>query len=105
VRNERQAVIYSFDGGERFEPDFVLFLQKKNGTGYEQFQIFIEPKGTHLIASDKWKEDFLLQLEAQASAVKTFADDNNYRIRGFAFYNRGDTARIAAIDDEITKLK
>lgn len=105
VRNERQAVIYSFDGGERFEPDFVLFLQKKNETGYEQFQIFIEPKGTPYIATDKWKEDFLLQLESHATAVKLFADDNEYRIRGFSFYNRTDAARIAAIDEEFTKLK
>lgn len=31
VRNERQLHIYSFDGGERFEPDYLLFLhtQKK----------------------------------------------------------------------------
>ena len=26
VRNERQLHIYSFDGGERFEPDYLLFL-------------------------------------------------------------------------------
>ena len=26
VRNERQLAIYSFDGGERFEPDYLLFL-------------------------------------------------------------------------------
>ena len=27
VRNERQIHIYSFDDGDRFEPDYVLFLQ------------------------------------------------------------------------------
>ena len=58
VRNERQLHIYSFDGGERFEPDYLLFLHKNNSDGYEQLQVFIEPKGTHLVGNDKWKEDF-----------------------------------------------
>lgn len=88
IRNERQIHIYSFDGGERFEPDYVLFLQKDNTDGYEQMQIFIEPKGTHLVESDKWKEDFLLQLKGNAIPVKTFVDDNNYHIWGFHFFNR-----------------
>ena len=30
VRNERQLAIYSFDGGERFEPDYLLFLDRKS---------------------------------------------------------------------------
>ena len=55
VRNERQLHIYSFTGGERFEPDYLLFLHKQNGDGYEQLQVFIEPKGTHLVERDKWK--------------------------------------------------
>lgn len=88
IRNERQMCIYSFDGGERFEPDYVLFLQKDNADGFEQMQIFIEPKGTHLIETDKWKEDFLLQLKENAIPLKTFVDDNNYHIWGFHFFNR-----------------
>lgn len=88
VRNERQMHIYSFDGGERFEPDYVLFLQKDNADGFEQMQVFIEPKGTHLLESDGWKEDFLLQLKENAIPIKTFVDDNNYHIWGFHFFNR-----------------
>ena len=88
VRNERQMHIYSFDGGERFEPDYVLFLQKDNADGFEQMQVFIEPKGTHLLESDSWKEDFLLQLKENAIPIKTFVDDNNYHIWGFHFFNR-----------------
>ena len=87
VRNERQLHIYSFEGGERFEPDFLLFLHKVNGDGYEQLQVFIEPKGTHLLANDKWKEDFLLEIESKSVAKKIFADDNRYRIWGFHFFN------------------
>lgn len=88
IRNERQMHLYSFDGGMRFEPDYVLFLQKDNTDGFEQIQVFIEPKGMHLVESDKWKEDFLLQLKENAVPVKTFVDDNNYHIWGFHFFNR-----------------
>ena len=87
VRNERQLHIYSFDGGERFEPDYLLFLHKQNNAGYEQLQVFIEPKGTHLIADDKWKEDFLLEIEDKAVTTKIFVDDNKYKIWGFHFFN------------------
>lgn len=87
MRNERQMHIYSFDGGERFEPDYVLFLQKNNADGFEQMQVFIEPKGTHLMEVDKWKEEFLLQLKENAIPVKTFVDDNNYHIWGSHFFN------------------
>lgn len=87
VRNERQLHIYSFDGGERFEPDYLLFLHKQNEVGYEQLQVFIEPKGAHLIADDKWKEDFLLEIEDKAVATKIFVDDNKYKIWGFHFFN------------------
>ena len=88
VRNERQLHIYSFDGGERFEPDYLLFLHKQNGDGYEQLQVFIEPKGTHLVENDKWKEDFLLEIEDRAIAKKIFVDDNKYKIWGFHFFNK-----------------
>ena len=87
IRNERQFHLYSFEGGERFEPDYVLFLQKETIDGYEQLQIFIEPKGGHLVDKDKWKEDFLLQMKDSAVPVKVFADDNNYFIWGFHFFN------------------
>lgn len=88
VRNERQLVLYSFDGGERFEPDYLMFLRKKNATGYDQYQIFVEPKGNHLLAQDKWKEDFLLQIENRGIPKKTFADDTKYHVWGFPFYNQ-----------------
>ena len=90
VRNERQLKLYSFDGGERFEPDYLLFLQKQSATGYEQYQIFVEPKGNNLLISDKWKEDFLLQIESRGIPKKTFIDDNEYRIWGFPFYNEAN---------------
>lgn len=102
VRNERQLHIYSFDSGERFEPDYVLFLHTPTGMGYEQLQVFIEPKGTHLIENDRWKEEFLLQLESKAVPIVTFADDNKYRIWGFHFFNQ--TERAAEFDRDFDRL-
>jgi len=102
VRNERQLVLYSFDGGERFEPDYLLFLRKKRSSGYEQYQIFVEPKGDHLIEEDKWKEDFLLQIEKRGIPRKTFADDGTYRVWGFPFFNK--TKRIKEYTDAFKRL-
>ena len=50
--------------------------------------MFIEPKGTHLVETDKWKEDFLLEIEGTAIPTKIFVDDNDYRIWGFHFFNQ-----------------
>lgn len=102
VRNERQLAIYSFDGGERFEPDYLLFLHSPKQDGYEQLQVFIEPKGTHLLETDSWKEKFLLQLEANAVPVIKFADDNTYKIWGFHFYNDGE--RSIEFADDMNRL-
>lgn len=90
VRNERISAlaIYEFDTGERFEPDFLLFLQKHGTDGYMQEQIYIEPKGSHLLETDKWKEDFLLKIEEQGIPVKKYVDDNEYRIIGLPFFNK-----------------
>lgn len=102
VRNEREFHLYSFDDGERFEPDFVLFLQKKKTDGFEQMQIFIEPKGDHLLEKDEWKEKFLLQMKDEAIPVKIFADDSEYKIWGFHFFNQSH--RMTDFDAEIVTL-
>lgn len=102
VRNEREFHIYSFEDGERFEPDYVLFLQKEKADGYEQLQIFIEPKGTQLLGKDSWKEKFLLQLQDEAVPVTVFADDNDYKIWGFYFFNQD--YRMKEFDSEFAAL-
>ena len=101
VRNERipALAIYEFDTGERFEPDFLLFLQKHGTDGYLQEQIYIEPKGSHLLEKDKWKEDFLLKIEEQGIPVTKYVDDNEYRIFGLPFFNRDE--RMEEFEGEI----
>ena len=102
VRNEREFHIYSFEDGERFEPDYVLFLQRDKTDGFEQLQIFIEPKGTQLLEKDAWKEKFLLQLKDVAIPVTVFVDDNDYKIWGFHFFNQEN--RIKEFDSELVSL-
>ena len=102
LRNERQLHIYSFNGGERFEPDYLLFLHSPKNEGYEQIQVFIEPKGTHLVETDKWKEDFLLEIEGTAVPRKVYVDDNDYKIWGFHFFNQD--VRATEFADDFAKL-
>lgn len=102
IRNERHLHLYSFKDGERFEPDYLLFLHSPKKAGFEQLQIFFEPKGTHLLAADAWKEEFLLELERNAVPIKKFADNNEYKIWGFHFYNQDD--RSSEFKDDMDKL-
>ena len=102
LRNERQIHLYSFDGGERFEPDYILYLCKNQTDSIEQLIVFVEPKGTHLITDDKWKENFLLDLKEKAVPTVTFVDDNKYKIWGFHFFNT--ECRSAEFSDDMKML-
>ena len=75
------------------------FLKKSAEKNFEQLQIFIEPKGGHLLEKDSWKEKFLLRLENEAVPVIKFADDGEYKIFGLHFYD-GDDERIFDADFE-----
>lgn len=102
IRNERQLKLFSFNDGERFEPDYVLIMTKQNGNITDQYQIFIEPKGSHLIQKDSWKESFLLEIESSGIPVKTLVNDNNYKITGFPFFNRAE--RQSQFNEAMTNL-
>ena len=85
-RNERDLRIYSFDNGNAFEPDFVLFLRRKGRTDeYDNIQIFIEPKGENLRKEDKWKEDFLIELKEKAE-VRWLTKTDSYNVWGVPFF-------------------
>lgn len=88
VRNERipELAIYSFEAGERFEPDFLLFVRKKQIDDSLTYQGYVEPKGTHLLEQDSWKESFSLQIENLAKTEGLFTD--NYKIIGLPFFNK-----------------
>jgi type III restriction enzyme len=83
IRNEREVKIID-KLGRAFEPDFILFCKQKDGEELT-FQVFIEPKGGHLLSHDKWKEDFLKEIKAEKKTIKISTD--NYLITGVPFYN------------------
>lgn len=88
LRNERLFQIYRFSDGRAMEPDFVLFLIEKVSGKSIMYQLFIEPKGAHLLTEDKWKEDFLKEIEQEYSLpVLTMYESKEFKLYGLPFYN------------------
>lgn len=85
LRNERLFQIYRFSDGKALEPDFVLFLKDESSKTI-MYQLFIEPKGEHLLGTDKWKEEFLESIESEY-VITTLLESRDFRIIGMPFYN------------------
>jgi type III restriction enzyme len=83
IRNEREIKIFD-KLGRAFEPDFLLFCKQRDGEQMT-FQVFIEPKGNHLLGHDKWKEDFLKEIRTEQKTIKIHTD--TYLITAVPFYN------------------
>lgn len=102
IRNEREIKIFD-KLGRAFEPDFLLFCKQRDGER-TTFQVFIEPKGNHLLGYDKWKEDFLKEIRAEQKIIKIHTD--KYLITAVPFYNYDNenkfktTLEKALSDDE-----
>lgn len=96
IRNERHFKVYSFEDGRPLEPDFVLYLvgKEKTDTGY--YQIFIEPKGGHLLKQDEWKEKFLLRLKKEA-VIEQLWTDRKHAVWGLPFFN--ETERMKEFEE------
>jgi type III restriction enzyme len=86
VRNEKHFQLFNFDDGKPVEPDFVLFLKKKESENTIHYQVFIEPKGAHLLEKDAWKEAFLKSLKKRYK-VNVLWKSKKYIIWGMPFYN------------------
>lgn len=84
LRNQKLFQLYRFSDGKPLEPDFVLFL-KDSGKKDVHYQLFIEPKGEHLREGEKWKEEFLQEIEDEFE-LKTVYEDKDYRLIGMPFY-------------------
>jgi len=77
IRNEKAFDIFSFDkaqDGAKFEPDFILLLQDKEGCYH---QIFCEPKGQFLFLPDAWKNEFLKDITKCTKDNKLALQDIN----------------------------
>lgn len=97
LRNEKAIRIYSFDKGNAFEPDFVMFANDAKA-GNISWQFFIEPKGSQFLDSnghfdegkEGWKQVLLKQIK-EKDAEGLLVDDDHYRIVGLPFYNHSLT--------------
>lgn len=86
IRNEKHFKLYAFEDGRALEPDFVLYLIGKEKTETMHYQVFIEPKGKHLLKTDEWKEDFLQSVKSEFSIEQLFSN-KKYIVWGMPFYN------------------
>ena len=102
IRNERHFSIYNFFDGQAFQPDFVLFLSKENGETLS-YQLFVEPKGEHIEDFDRWKEDFLKEIETERK-TELIIEDKNYCIIGLPFYQEKNQDEFRETLDEVLQL-
>lgn len=65
VRNERQLAIYSFDGGERFEPDYLLFYTRRMRTDTNSCKCLSSRKEHILSKMISGKRIFYLKLRTE----------------------------------------
>ena len=89
IRNEKHFKIYGYDDGKPLEPDFVLYLVGKEPTNTMHYQVFLEPKGSHLLRADKWKEDFLTSIKENHTIEQLFSN-KKYVVWGMPFYNHAE---------------
>lgn len=101
VRNEKHFQLFNFDDGKPIEPDFVLFLRKKESDIALHFQVFIEPKGSHLLKEDEWKEKFLKSLK-ERHKINVLWKTKKYTVWGMPFYN--EIQRKKEFEDEFDSL-
>jgi type III restriction enzyme len=102
LRNEQFFKIYNFTDGQPFYPDFVLFLVEKKTRREVIYQVFIEPKGDHLLLYDGWKQKFLLEIEKNYKTdFDQFKIENkDYKLVGLPFFNEGLREKFEEVFDK-----
>jgi type III restriction enzyme len=95
-RNEKHFPLFSFQNGDAFYPDFVLFMKTRDKVNQVVYQIFIEPKGDQFLddsatfnnSGEGWKQEFLQSVSPEHKLV---IEDTKYRLVGLPFFNSGNT--------------
>lgn len=101
VRNEKHFKVFTFNDGRALEPDFVLFLVGKEPRNTRHWQVFVEPKGQHLLRTDEWKERFLVALKDEGR-IEQLMENRQYIVWGLPFFNHGE--RMPEFESGITDL-
>ncbi len=94
LRNEKFFQLFDFDEGQAFEPDFVMFLKRRNSKKVEIRQVFIEPKGGWTydmnqrfeLSKEGWKQKFLLEIGDKADTDLKLKN-KHFKLIGLPFYN------------------
>jgi type III restriction enzyme len=100
LSNANLFKIYRFSDGKAIVPDFVLLLKKKSSSIWLQYQLFVEAKGTHLLKTDEWKEQFLKEIESNFKLETIHAEDTNFRLIGMPFYNEDSRHNFIEVFDK-----
>jgi type III restriction enzyme len=103
LRNEKFFKLYNFVNGQATEPDFVLFMEGNGSTKDLHFQIFIEPKGRHLVKNDGWKEEFLTSIKSQGTIVQLISN-TEYAVWGLPFYTNDSEREFDSSFKEVLGL-
>jgi type III restriction enzyme len=103
LRNEKFFKLYNFVNGQATEPDFVMFMEGKETSGDLHFQLFIEPKGRHLVKNDAWKEEFLISIKSQGKVVQLISNAE-YAVWGLPFYTHDSEREFDATFKEALGL-
>ena len=103
IRNERFFKIYNFADGAATEPDFFAMFQGKIEKKTVSLQVFIEPKGDHLLAHDQWKETFLMEIKKKGR-VTLLTQSEDFLVWGMPFYNKSAEAGFASAFEEVFDL-
>ncbi len=101
IRNERDLKLFSFSDGSSFMPDYLLYLRSKSRS--QTFYVFIEPKGENIEATDNWKQEFLVELIAEAKVENLFEDTDEIKIIGLPFYQPANTDSYEPKTDEFSE--
>lgn len=103
LRNERHFKLYTFDEGLSFEPDFVLFLEEKEGDNTTTYQLFIEPKGGDRLSNKDslTKQKFLNQINTENIIEITFPNQE-FKLFGLRLFNESITKK--EFQDEIISI-
>lgn len=84
--------LYQFDNNPReyhneaFQPDFIILLKEQNYV----YQIFVDPKGSDRLLSDKWKEELLLFINDSEEKIEIKNSNTDVKIKGARFYTSQD---------------
>ncbi len=103
IRNEKHFKIYTYKDGRALEPDFVLYLVGKKETDTMHFQVFIEPKGKHLLRADEWKETFLKSIKDNHKVEQLFAG-KKYVVWGMPFFNSTERPEFEQCFEELVDI-